>query len=39
VDVLPRGAEQVRIVFAETSGAVTVTVRDPDPIVTARRQL
>jgi len=35
----PMGAEQVRIVFAKTSGAMTVTVRDPDPMVTARRPL
>ncbi|HEY6211221.1 MAG TPA: hypothetical protein VIW45_03000 [Vicinamibacterales bacterium] len=33
----PMGAENVRIVFAESAGATTVTVRDPDPIVTARK--
>jgi len=33
----PMGAENVRIVFAETGEAMTVTVRDPDPIVTARK--
>ncbi|HEV3139888.1 MAG TPA: hypothetical protein VGY57_05210 [Vicinamibacterales bacterium] len=33
----PVGAENVRIAFAETTGAITVTVRDPDPIVTARK--
>jgi len=33
----PVGAENVRIVFAEASGAMTVTVRDPDPVVTARK--
>jgi len=33
----PAGAESVRIVFAESAGALTVTVRDPDPIVTARK--
>jgi len=27
----------VRIVFAEAAGAMTVTVRDPDPVVTARK--
>ncbi|HMD33733.1 MAG TPA: hypothetical protein VKH42_02140 [Vicinamibacterales bacterium] len=39
----PIGAENVRIVFAEAPGApgnqatLTVTVRDPDPVVTARK--
>jgi hypothetical protein len=33
----PMGAESVRIVFAESEHAMTVTVRDPDPIVTARK--
>jgi len=33
----PMGAESVRIVFAESAGAMTVTVRDPEPIVTARK--
>ena len=33
----PMGAENVRIVFAESGGAMTVTVRDPDPVVTARK--
>jgi len=33
----PMGAENVRIVFAETAGAMTVTVRDPDPMVTGRK--
>ena len=35
----PMGAENVRIAFAETTGAITVTVRDPDPIVTARKTI
>jgi hypothetical protein len=33
----PMGAESVRIVFAESGGAMTVSVRDPDPVVTARK--
>lgn len=36
----PMGAENVRIVFAASSsapGGMTVTVRDPDPIVTGRK--
>jgi hypothetical protein len=33
----PMGAESVRIVFAESAGAMTLTVRDPEPIVTARK--
>jgi hypothetical protein len=33
----PAGAENVRITFAESAGAMTVTVRDPEPVVTARK--
>ncbi len=35
----PVGAENVRIVFAETPGAMTVTVHDPDVVVSARKAL
>jgi hypothetical protein len=35
----PMGAENVRIVFAEAGAAMTVTVRDPDPVVTARKSV
>ena len=35
----PMGAESVRIVFAESSATMTVTVRDPEPIVTARKNM
>jgi len=34
----PTGAENVRIAFAETPGAMTVTVRDPDVVVTAQKK-
>lgn len=33
----PVGAENVRIAFAESAGAITVTVRDPDAVLTARK--
>ena len=33
------GAESVRIGFAEAAGATTLTVSDPDPVVTARKSV
>lgn len=33
----PMGAETVRIAFAESAGAMILTVRDPDVVVTARK--
>ena len=35
----PAGADNVRVVFAQAGGTVTVTVRDPDVVLTARKAL
>jgi len=35
----PAGADNVRVVFVQAGGAVTVTVRDPEVVLTARKAL